>query len=44
MNQSIAINIMLMALEMQDEITLLDLMENYIKKEYMISACFKQIH
>jgi hypothetical protein len=38
------INIMLMALEMQDEITLLDSMENYIKKEFMISACFKQIH
>jgi hypothetical protein len=37
------INLMLMALDMQDENTLQDLMENYIYKEYMITACFKQI-
>jgi hypothetical protein len=38
------INLMLMALEMKDDNTLLDLMENYITKEYMITACFKQIN
>lgn len=38
------INLMLMALEMKDENTLLDLMENYITKEYMIATCFKQIN
>ncbi|MHB8129547.1 MAG: DUF5717 family protein [Mobilitalea sp.] len=37
------INLMLMALEVKDENTLLDMMENYIKKEYMITACFQQI-
>ncbi len=37
------INLMLMAQEMKDDSTLLDLMENYIKKEYMIDACFSII-
>jgi len=37
------INLMLMALEVQDENTLLDMMENYIKQEYMIEACFQKI-
>jgi hypothetical protein len=34
---------MLIASEMKDENTLLDLMENYIKREYMINECFRQI-
>jgi hypothetical protein len=37
------INLMLMSLEMQDDRTLLDTMEEYATKEYMISACFKPI-
>ena len=37
------INLMLMALEMQDDTTLIEMMSNYAKKEYMISACFKQM-
>jgi hypothetical protein len=37
------INLMLMALEMRDENTLLTMMENYMKDEYMILACFKHI-
>jgi hypothetical protein len=32
-----------MSLEMQDDRTLLDTMEEYATKEYMISACFKPI-
>jgi hypothetical protein len=37
------INLMLIASQMQDETTLLDMMEDYIKREYMINTCFKQI-
>lgn len=37
------INQMLMALETQDEETLLNRMEDYCKKEYIISSCFGQI-
>ncbi|MGB4661354.1 MAG: DUF5717 family protein, partial [Mobilitalea sp.] len=37
------INLMLMALEMKEENTLLDMMENYIKKDYLIDNCFQQI-
>ncbi len=37
------INSMLMAMEKQEEDLLLDKMESYVKKEYMISECFKQI-
>jgi hypothetical protein len=37
------INLMLMSLEMQDDRTLLTMMEQYAKKEFMISACFGQI-
>jgi len=37
------INLMLMAGEMKDDKTSLDLMENYIKTEYIVSKCFKQI-
>ena len=37
------INLMLIAEEMQDDNTLLAMMESYSKKEYMIAACFKQI-
>jgi hypothetical protein len=38
-----SINLMLMAVEMQDDTTLLGLMEDYAKREYMISACFRQL-
>lgn len=37
------INLMLMALEMKDDKTLLDMMKSYTKNEYMISKCFKQL-
>jgi hypothetical protein len=37
------INLMLITQEMQDDSTLLTMMENYIKKEYLIDACFSQI-
>ncbi|MDD3173255.1 MAG: DUF5717 family protein [Herbinix sp.] len=37
------INLMLISLKMKDDTTLLNLMEDYAKKEYMISTCFKQI-
>lgn len=37
------INLMRMSLEMKDDRTLLNMMEDYAKKEYMILACFKQI-
>lgn len=37
------INLMLIAQEMQDESTLLSMMENYARKEYMIDACFRPI-
>ena len=37
------INMMLMSMEMQDDNTLLELMENYAFKERMIATCFKQI-
>ena len=37
------INLMLIAMEMQDDNTLLAIMENYVKNEYMIAECFKQI-
>jgi len=35
------INLMLMAIEMQDEMTLLDIMEHYVETQYMISKCFQ---
>ncbi len=38
------INLMLLAMEKKDDTTLLELMENYVKKKYMIEACFKQIN
>ena len=38
------INLMLMAMEMQDDSTLLTLIENYAFKEKMITRCFKQIN
>lgn len=34
------INLMLLAKEMQDDTTLLDLMEYYVRTEYMINHCF----
>lgn len=37
------INLMLMSLEMKDDNALLDIMENYAKKEYIISACFQPL-
>lgn len=37
------INLMLMSMEMQDDNTLITLMEHYAKNEYMIDACFKPI-
>ncbi len=37
------INLMLMALEMKEDTTLIDLMCNYAKREYMIESCFHQI-
>lgn len=37
------INLMLMSMEMQEDSTLLEMMQAYAKKEYMISKCFKQI-
>ena len=37
------INLMLMALEMKEENTVLDMMENYIKKDYLIDNCFQRI-
>ncbi|MBH1941514.1 hypothetical protein I5677_11475 [Mobilitalea sibirica] len=38
------INLMLMAMEMKDEMTLLELMENYIKSEYIISKNFEPLN
>ena len=37
------INLMLMAMEMQDEKTLLEIMEHFVKTEHMISKCFQPI-
>jgi len=37
------INLMLIAMEMQEDSTLLTMMENYIQKEYLIGQCFRQI-
>jgi hypothetical protein len=37
------LNMMLMAYEMQDETTLLQLMENFILQEYLIDTCFKKL-
>ncbi len=38
-----SINLMLMAMEMQDDTTLLGLMEDYARREYMIEACYRQL-
>ncbi|MBP1754191.1 MAG: hypothetical protein H6Q59_589 [Firmicutes bacterium] len=38
------INLMLMALEVKDDDTLINIMENYIQKEYLAEACFAPIH
>jgi hypothetical protein len=38
------INLMLKAMEMKDNNTLLDLAEEYAEKQYMISQCFQPIH
>lgn len=38
------INLMLMAMEVKDEDTLLGIMENYIEKEYLADNCFRQIN
>jgi hypothetical protein len=38
------INLMLMAKEMHDDATLVELMEHYIRKEYIISQCFQPLH
>ncbi len=37
------INLMLMALEVKDDNALLDIMENYIQREYLTDTLFKQI-
>lgn len=37
------INLMLLAMEMKDENTLLQLMEDYARNEYMIEECFEQL-
>ncbi|HBY71346.1 MAG TPA: hypothetical protein DEG06_03795, partial [Lachnospiraceae bacterium] len=37
------INLMLLAKEMHDEATLLDLMEHYVKTEFLVSKCFQPI-
>lgn len=37
------INLMLIAQEIQDDSTLMSMMENYIKKEYLIDSCFRPI-
>ena len=37
------INLMLMAMEMQDETSLIDIMEHYVKSEHIIKKCFKPI-
>lgn len=37
------INLMLLAMEMKDEHTLLEMMEGYAVKEHMIAACFQPI-
>lgn len=37
------INLMLMSMEMKDDSTMLAMMEEYAKREYMISQCFQQI-
>ncbi|MDF2539419.1 MAG: hypothetical protein K0S76_2440 [Herbinix sp.] len=34
------INLMLLSLEMKDEKTLLDMMEHYVRSQYMMSKCF----
>ena len=38
-----SINLMLMAIEMKDDNTLLDMMESYTRKEYLMDSCFKPI-
>jgi hypothetical protein len=38
------INLMLMAMEIKDDSTLLELMENYIQKEYLAESCFHPIN
>jgi hypothetical protein len=38
------INMMLMAMEMQDEKALLDIMEHYVKTQYIILKCFLPIN
>lgn len=37
------INMMLMAVEMKDDITLLDMMEQYVETDYIITQCIKPI-
>jgi hypothetical protein len=37
------INLILIALEMKDDDTTLDMMDNYIRREYLADACFKPI-
>ena len=37
------INLMLMTLEVKEDNTLLELMDNYVKRKYLIDACFRQI-
>lgn len=37
------INLMLMALEMKEDYTVLEMMNNYAKRDYMISSCFTPI-
>lgn len=37
------INMMLMALDMQDSATLLEMMEAYVKSDYIIEECFKPL-
>ena len=38
------INLMLMAMEVKDDDTLLDIMENYIVKEYLADNCFRHMN
>ena len=37
------INLMLMAMELEDENALLEMMENYIRREYLAATCFSQL-
>jgi hypothetical protein len=37
------INLMLMAMEVKDDHTLLTIMENYLQKEYLADTCFKKL-